>query len=155
MSVFSFLLPHSHLFLFLMLLHHHWTWQLYSSVVLSYLSVFSLMKPACIYLMVPFTPARSPFEQISFRINKTWSVIWSLPQGHAGASPTWCAFLFVIIYYADIREREMVRIRLPGLCPLLLGNTVIGLCRHIFSWSLSSAQGCSSPRPCPLLFPHH
>lgn len=66
-------------------------------------------------------------------------------------------FSVVVIYCSDITER---RLRLDYQACVLRcfsGHTVIGLCRHIFSWSLSNEctglSVCPSPRLCPSFFP--
>lgn len=64
---------------------------------------------------------------------------WSLPQGYTAESPTWLYISVVIIYYDDIRGRWWRLDYLAYVLRLLLGHTVIGLCRHIYFSSISSA----------------
>lgn len=75
--------------------------------LLSPLSVCTSDSNVAIIFMFPFKQTTGLFKQISFSINRTWPVLWSLPQGHAGESPMWPCVSVVIIYYADIRERRL------------------------------------------------
>lgn len=123
-----------------MSLHHYWTWQLYSSV-LSPLGVCT--DDSTLQLSPCFHLNRQEVHLHRFHLALIKPDLCSDPCLKAmlvNLPPRLCVSA-VIIYYADIRET--VKIRLLGLCPtLLLGHAAIGLCRHIFSWSLSNAQAC-------------
>lgn len=71
--------------------------------------------------------------------------LWSGPCLRA----TWLCVSGVIIYCADIRGRWLRLDYLACVLRLLSGHTVIGLCRHIFSYPV--------PSVCPsfLFSPHH